>query len=248
MKKYFSITALAIITVFSLTFISCGGDDDDDVVNKKPIMLYVGEETRVPETTNLESENNFVAFATSNNKIKGFHVGETFVKTDGNVRIPIIVNWKYKTHDDPVIEWGCSQEYVKSRHKQGTLSSNSDSKNLVYEKAGHADIIAYSFENDKLEAVVTFVSTKWTLEYCNYLVERFLVVPYNYENETYYVLIDALEKENAKTLISLGKYNSNYLSCIYTKYPVSSNAKARLPQRDKSNNTKIKEIAEYLNK
>ena len=62
--------ALAIITVFSLTFISCGGDDDDDVVNKKPIMLYVGEETSVPETTNLESENNFVAFATSNNKIK----------------------------------------------------------------------------------------------------------------------------------------------------------------------------------
>ena len=79
MKKYFCIIALAIITVFSLTFISCGGDDDDDVVNKKPIMLYVGEETRVPETTNLESENNFVAFATSNNKIKGFHVGETFV-------------------------------------------------------------------------------------------------------------------------------------------------------------------------
>lgn len=243
--------AFAIITVFSLTFISCGGDDndDDDEVNKRPIMLYVGDETRLTTTTtNFESENEFVAFITSDYKVRGFHVGETFIKINGKERVPVIVNWKYNTHAVPVTEWGCTQEYVKARQKEGTLSAKSDSEYLIYEKAGHADYITYSFENGKLEAVVTFVSTKWTLEYCNYLVERFLVVPYNYENETYYVLIDALEKENAKTLISLGKYNSNYLSCIYTKYPVSSNAKARLPQRDKSNNTKIKEIAEYLNK
>ncbi len=198
-----------------VTLLSCSSDDDNEnKVNLSPISLYVDEETHVAGTSTLKSQNDFVAM-TSGNTVKGFHVGETYVATDKNERIPVEVKGKYNTYQEPITEWGCNRSYVQGKQTQGTLSSRSDEKSLIYENVGHASMLMYSFEGNKLKSIGSVVSTSYTEEFASYLAERFLMTSYEKDNDTYFIGIDGLKVEDAKTAVVLQVYNSNYLIAVY---------------------------------
>ena len=241
MNKYLKMMAFAVLSVFSLTILSCSDDDSEDTT---PIKLYVGDKTVVNDATNLESDNRFVATVTNDNNVVGSHVGETFIKVNGKKRIPVTVMGKFKTYDDPITDWGATQAQVKAKQKQGTLSEKSDNEILAYENAGHADLIAYFFKDGKLNAIITLVSTTWTSEFADYLLERYLMAPIERDNETYFVGMNALELSQASTMVLLQVYNAKYLSTYYTKNENNTKVKSRIP---KSERNKIEKIIKVLN-
>lgn len=253
-KKFFLYLMTSImVIVFSFGLTACGSDDDkDDDIDTTPITLYTGDKTFVKGATNIESENRFVALINSDNSVEGYHVGDTYLRVNGKSRIKVTVKGKFKTYDNPITEWGCSQSHVKSLQSQGTISSKSDGKYLIYENVGHADILAYSFENGKLESIVTMVSTIYTSEYASYMSERFFMIPYENDNDTYFIGVDALEVESANTLAMLQVYSTSYLSAVYmpaSKYlKNSSKAKGKAQTNSDLNKKHLSEIISHLNK
>lgn len=229
---------MATIALLSLGFVSCGSDDDDDDVNTSPITLYAGDKTAVSGATSIESENEFIVYIGKEDKsVNGFHVGEAFIKVNGKSRIPVTVKGKYHTYDEPVTEWGCSQSYVKSHQNQGTVSSKSDSKNLIFENVGHADVLMYSFEDGKLASIGAIVPTSYTSEFAGYMSERFLMIPYEKDNDTYFVGVDGLEIEKSNTFAMLQVYNYKYLIAVYmpsSKAKSSSSAKIKMMNKMKA--------------
>jgi len=231
-----SVFAIMMATTLSVGFASCSSDDDDKEIDTSPITLYAGNKTILEGANEVVSENSFIAFINNDKSIEGFHVGETFIKVNGKYRIPLTVKGKYNTHNDPVTNWGCSQSYVKSHQTQGTLSSKSTNEMLVYENVGHADLLGYSFENGKLNGIITMVKTAYTSEYAGYLAERYFMIPYETDDDTYFVGIDALETKDAKTFVMLEIYNATYLSTVYmpfSKASSSANSKSNVIKKMK---------------
>lgn len=96
---------------------------------------------------------------------------------------------------------------------------------------GNADVLMYTFENGKLSGVITMVSTAYTSEYAGYMAERFLMLPYETDANTYFIGADGLELTKANTVVVLEVYNYKYISAVYmpaNKY--SSSSKARIKE------------------
>lgn len=242
MKKenYLHLLTIMMVAMLSVGFASCGGDDDDDSIDTSPITLYAGDETSVNGASSIESENEFVVYiGKSDNSVNGFHVGNTFIKVNGKNRIPVTVKGKYHTYDDPVTEWGCSQDYVKSHQKQGTLNtSKSDSKSLIYENVGHADILMYNFENGKLKSIAVLVSTAYTSEYAGYLAERFLMIKLD-NSSVDYAGVDALDVDKAKTYVGLKIYSTSYLMGVYMPASDSKSSSAKISIENRLRSIKL---------
>lgn len=211
-----------------LGFSSCGSDDDDDnAIDTSPVTLYAGDKTVIDGASTVESENEFVAYVNKDLSIEGFHVGETYVKANGKSRVKVTVKGKYKTYDDPVTEWGCSQSVVRSRQTQGTLSSRSDDESLIYMNPGHASAVMYSFENGKLVSVGAVVSTAYTSEYAGYLSERYLMGETTYDGDTYFMGIDAMQLEDANTVVMMQVYSASQLVTVYMPASRANNSSAK---------------------
>lgn len=207
-----------ILAVMSLCTTACGSDDDDEKepsIDTSPISLLVEGQKTIQGADTISSSNKFVAYG-KGGTVYAWHVGETTLLVNGKNTIPITVRPLYHLYDDPILEWGCTKEYVKSHQKQGTLSTKSNDKILYYENAGAASFLAYSFENGKLKNVVAAVSTNHISQYVDFLTERFLMIPYYEGEETYFVGMDGLKTEDAKTVVMLQVYNIKYLAAIYT--------------------------------
>lgn len=213
--------ALCTVAFFSVSVMSCSSsnDDDDDGVSTAPITLKAGDKSTIAGAKTITSMNEFVAYITGNNEVTAFHVGETTLTVNDKKKIQLTVVPVYNLYDDPITKWGCDQSYVKSNQKQGTLTK-SDTNSLAYSDAGKSKGILYSFENGKLTSVGAVVSTTYTTEYANYLAERFFMIPYEHNNETYFVGIDGLEKAQANTVVILQVYD--YLNLIAVYMPANS--------------------------
>jgi hypothetical protein len=223
-KNYFYLLGIALVTMLSVSFVSCGKDkeeDKDDMIDTTPISLAVGSEKIITGADTIVSSNRFVAYGTKNT-VKAYHVGETSLLVNGKKTISISVYSTNYLYDNPVCEWGCSMDYVKSHQKQGTYSSKSTNEYLLYENAGGASGLAYSFENGALVAVLAFVSTNHTSTLGTYLAERYLMLPIYQGEKTYFAGIDAIDTDNAKTLVYMDVYNTKFWSVLYMKYDKNS--------------------------
>lgn len=217
-KKNFYVVTIIMVGVLCLNIISCSSDKEEDVViDTTPIMLYSGNDKTIQGAETITSSNEFVAYS-KGNVIHGDHVGEASLLVNGKYTISVNVLPKYTLYNDPICEWGCSKDYVKQRQKQGTLIK-SDEKNLGYENAGAATLLAYQFENGKLKSVAAIVSTTYASRYTDYLLERFMIVPYYEGENTYFVGIDGINVESSKTFVVMQVYNISYLATLYV--PIS---------------------------
>lgn len=87
MKKYLSFMAFAMMAVFSLAFVSCDDDDEDDISSEATIV-------GTWEVT-------YNSFSTSIKEIAGFEIGE--IEVDGfkvGDRITFFENGTYKAPDE----------------------------------------------------------------------------------------------------------------------------------------------------
>lgn len=230
MKKFDVLISLSA-AVLALGLTACSGSDDDSGVDTSAITLYAGDSIAVSGATAITSSDQFVAYVTKQNHVKGFHIGQTSVTVNGKYNIPVTVKGKYSFYDDPIVNWGCDEAYVKARQTQGTLSSSSTSELLIYENVGSAKYLFYYFENSKLKGVVAMVGTSYALSYENYLLERFIILPYESDSKIYFVGMNAMKLSEATTVDVLTVYNSSYLSNTYmqpTEYDSSSTSSAKI--------------------
>lgn len=214
-----------MLAVLALPFVtSCGSDDnDEDNVDTSPISIYSDGEKVIEWADTITSSNSFVAYATGN-KVSAFHVGETSLLVNGKHTISIKVKPLYNLYDDPVNNWGCTVDYVKSHQTQGTLSDKSTETTLTYENAGGASYLVYMFENGKLASIGAIVSTNHASTYGKYLAERYIMTTYYEGSKSYFIGIDGLTSETSTTFIRMEVSSANYITTIYV--PVSS-AKSR---------------------
>lgn len=214
-KNLFYLVTIVMVTMLSVGFVSCGGDDDEEAsIDVTPISLFAGNDKTIQGADTITSSNRYVAYA-KGNVVHGWHVGETTLLVNGKKTIPITVSPKYYLYDNPVCKWECNMDYVKNNQKEGALSSKSTNTMLLYEDAGAASILAYNFENGKLKSVLAVVSTKHASEYGSYLAERFLMLPYYKGEDTYFVGADAIDLDDASTVVMMEIYSVNQLVTVY---------------------------------
>lgn len=216
-KNLWYLMAIVIVVVFCGTTTSCSSsDDDNDGIDTSPISIYAGDTKTIMGAETITSQNEFVAYVTKDLSVRGYHVGETTLTVNEKKNIRITVNPKSTLYDDPVLKWGCDQSYVKNNQKQGTLSSKSDNEKLLYENVGKTGAyILYTFENGKMKSVGAVVSTAYTSEYATYLGERYFMLPYETQKDTYFIGIDAMSIEKAKSYVVLQVYTYTTLIAVY---------------------------------
>lgn len=238
--KLFSSVVLFII---SMTFnSSCSKDDKEDDIDTTPISLYVGDQKEIQGAKSLSSANDFIA-VTKDNTIEGFHVGKTRISVNNSKSIDITVKSIHNLYDDPVCNWGCTMNEVRQKQTQGKYSSRSDNDALIYENAGGASFIMYSFNNGKLKSVGVVVSTNHLSQFTDYLLDRFLMTTVYYGKDTYFAGIDGSSMEIAKTFVMMEVYNVDYMIALYT--PVSKTP-TRSAQDTSYTDEIIKEIKNRL--
>ena len=212
--RIWSMMMLSVMTLPMM--VACGGDDSDDGggIDTTPISLTAGKDKTIQGADTISSSNEFVAYGTKN-VVHGWHVGEATLLVNGKKTISISVLPMYHLYDDPVCNWGCNVNYVKSHQTQGTISSKSTDDNLIYENAGAASVLVYVFKNGALSSIGAVVSTNHTSQYTSYLSERYLMLPYYHGEDTYFIGADAIELDKAKTVAVLQVYSSTQLVTIY---------------------------------
>ena len=77
----------------------------------------------------------------------------------------------------------------------------------------------------QLSAVMAMVSTNHSSTLADYLGERYLLLPYYQGEKEYFVGMDGLDEEHAKTAVLLDLYNTSTWGVMYTN--ASSSSKAR---------------------
>ena len=102
-KNYFYLLGIALVTMLSVIFVSCGKDkeeDKDDMIDTSPIRLAVGSEKIITGADTISSSNRFVAYGTKNT-VKAYHVGETslLVQKSGDTEIFIYPGYDFKVID-----------------------------------------------------------------------------------------------------------------------------------------------------
>lgn len=227
LKNVLNLVTLIWAAIMSISFVACGSDEEKDVFEERdvveekdvvidttPISMRVGQEKTIYGADTITILNKLVAIS-SKNVVRGWHVGETTLLVNGSKSISLKVNPNYHLYDDPICNWGCDMNYVKSHQKEGTLSKTQDT-GLLYENAGAASYMIYTFENDKLKSVITLVSTNHMSSFIEFLTERYLLMPMYSGKDTYFAGIDNLNKEDAKTVVVMQVYNADYFATIYS--------------------------------
>ncbi len=236
--------SVLFICGMTLGLMACSSDDDeDDGVDTTPISMLAGNEKTISGADTITVANGFVAYS-KGNKLTAWHVGETSLLVNGRKTISLTVNPVYHLYDDPICNWGCSISDVRSHQKQGTLNSKSDNKMLIYENAGAASMLGYSFENGKLKGVVAMVSTNHTSSYASYLAERYLMLPYYEGEDTYFIGADNISLDDANTVVVMQVYSTQYLSTVYMPASQFSTRSGMCSYDSKS---MIKDVLQKLN-
>lgn len=238
-KNYFYLFEIVLLAMLSIAFVSCGDDDEEvaDDVDTTPITMIAGKDKVITGADTISTSNRFVAYGTKNT-VHAWHVGEATLLVNGKKSIKITVDPLYYLYDDPICMWGCSMDYVKQNQRQGKINSKSTSNILIYDNAGGATLLAYSFENDKLASVMTFVSTNHTSTLADYLGERYLLLPMYEGDKTRFFGMDALDTDDAKTSVLMDLADTKTWTVFYTN--------AQKTTRSNISNSKIKEDLKAL--
>lgn len=230
--KVLLLTALTLI--FSVSFISCGGDDDDSV-SFNNLNMTAGTSASIENGKGIdwESENEYIA-TVSNGTVNALRVGSVRITSDKG-SFTVTVSPSSDLYEEPCMKWGSSVSTVKSYMKGYTLVGEK-SNVLLYYGNGAATYIGYSFEDSKLKYSVAYIPTSYLDELVEFINERYV---YAYKGDDYlgYVSID----EEIAVLVSAQYLNSKYYyAVIYCDFTSSSSSNA--PARTIVENNALKSV------
>lgn len=226
------LTTLALI--LSVSFTSCGGDDDNSV-SFKNLNMTAGTSTSIENGKGIdwESENEYIA-TVSNGTVNALRVGSVRITSDKG-SFTVTVSPSSSLYEEPYMKWGSSVSTVKSYMKGYTLLGEKNNI-LLYYGNGAATYIGYTFENSKLDNSVAYIPTSYLDELVDFINERYV---YAYKGDDYlgYVSID----KKIAVLITAQNLNSKYYyAVLYCDFTSSSSSNA--PARTIAKNDALKSI------
>lgn len=201
-------------------FVSCSSSDDDEVqVDTTPIELPAGRSTIVTGAKTIEVADGFVA-QVEGDTVEGYHVGETYVTVNGNIRIPVTVTGG-DPGNVPTTEWGSSYEYVRNNQKKGLYGILSTKDSLMFLSVGNAEYYTYKFKDDKLVEADIIILKGLDNQFKDFLNLYFLELPTTKEG-VYYRGINALTIDKATTGVTMEDSEDSYLYYVIRYVPIQN--------------------------
>ena len=110
-----------------LVIAGCSKSEDGKLtLSANQVSLYSGDTKQVTVNDNAtwSSKSEFVAEVSEDGIIKGNHVGKTIITAtsdNGEALCEVVVNAKYSTYTEPVLEFGVDKATVKAKEKRTIL-------------------------------------------------------------------------------------------------------------------------------
>jgi hypothetical protein len=172
---------IVFISIFSFTFISCGSDEENDLLPINDVTLKYGQEWYINEVGNktITFGNDFIA-SFKDGKLYGDHVGQTSALTSDGRKFNVYVKSTVTIIKDLEIDWDKDEDWYVKNSPVGILQSNGNYYQPVYscQDASTKITYAYSFKPDsrKLKGAGIFVPVSYVSQLADYLKERFISV------------------------------------------------------------------------
>ena len=224
MKKVIYYFGFLIALFLNCGLIACSSDDDDNdkklTVSPESISMHYDEtqQLNAKGATNWKTSNDFVADVDSKGKVEARHIGKAqIVASNGksSATCNVTITPMYTLYDDPILNWGASISTIKSSVKKELVSSNATSLTYKYTIGSDPCIIAYSFKDNKLIAVMCVFDYAYYLQAGYYVLERYQ--PFSAQ-EGSYLFADAMNPEKANTIVEFSEYkngSTTYTSILY---------------------------------
>lgn len=213
MKKIFSVMLLAASFV-CLT--ACSGDDEEVRPN-----IPAGRDMKVGETYNLgykaqwESSNKYAATVNNEGIVSAVRKGIARIYSrQENLWCVVSVTPSYTLYNEPIMQWGISKNSLKSQ--KGTPDQES-SEVLTY-KTGNSvvPIEMYQYKNNELTSSAVAVKTTYTEEMVEHLIQRYVPVELDIENNHAYFVSPTPSGEIEMYVLNQ-LYNTSYWLVMYAK-------------------------------
>ena len=189
MKKIlFLMTAVLVIA-------GCSKSEDGKLtLSANQVSLYSGDTKQVTVNDNAtwSSKSEFVAEVSEDGIIKGNHVGKTIITAtsdNGEALCEVVVNAKYSTYTEPVLEFGVDKATVKAKEKRTILEDKTSTL------GSSAIALSYSY----------------TEEIAKFLSERYQVIGKDSDGAYYFINNDS-DKYNMGVRLSV---ESGFIMVVY---------------------------------
>lgn len=225
-------------SIFSFTFISCGSDDDKDLLPINDVTLQYGQEWYINEVGNktVTFDNDFIA-SFNDGKLCGDHVGQTSALTADGRRFNVSVKSTVTIIKDMEIDWNKDEDWYVQNSPVGVLQGNGNYNQPVYtcQDAVTKISYAYSFRNDnrKLKAAGILIPVSYVSQLAKYLKERFFSVSTEAISDVIFVEgFNAYTPEKATMAYGLSIPNTSYYQVTIINPKDVSSSKTRSPEND----------------
>ena len=156
MKKVLLVSMVALAGVSLSSCSSSSGDDEPFTMNERAITIQKGDKYTITHTgkASWSSEDTFVA-TVNDGEVTAKHVGETAIYAisgGSKSQCDVTVRGSYNYFREPLCKLNATPEDVMRYETRSLDTKRSDRTTLIYYPAMNEDIdvVAYSFENDKL--------------------------------------------------------------------------------------------------
>lgn len=215
---------LLIASLVSVT--SCDYIDD---LFTETVNIKVGESKTIESPNSTQwygewvSDNPFVAYAVGQ-KVYGNKVGKARFRavrssnpiyTTKSTEYVVNVFPSFTLFEDPIIQWGMSQEKLIS--KRGTPDSSNDNY-IFYNNGLNSNAVlmeGYEFVNGKLEASIVAINNEYYNDIHKHLDQRFRSAGTDDEGNWYYV---NAQYDADVTLIACVSYSEEYTLIVFYPY------------------------------
>lgn len=232
---------------------SCGGDDEDEILNYSDIEMVAGDVYTISSGSGWTSTNENVA-TVSGRKISALRVGTARIYNSVS-NFEVTVEPNYYTYMEPYMQWGASRSSVKSYMKGYTIYADEYDQLSFYGKYKET-LTIYSFENSKLYmcGVACSANDVTAEELSYYLAERYIYLGESEMSDgDTALLFSTIDRKNSivlmfsvldsGTILYMMYYMPASRSCSLEECSAMT-ASFATPLKDKAMINKVKELLE----
>ena len=208
------IVSILLILFLSTSLFSCGNDEPKSSIPATQ-NVYVGSHFNIGDDGNWVSSNKFVA-TVEDGFVKGVHVGECVISNGKQICIITVIPTSHFI-EEPTIEWGISKDQIISKYGDDYTSS----REIIGYLTNYPEttpLVMFGFINNWLSASAILVSTKYTDQMVDFLIERYQPIKMD-GYDSYFVNGYTPESTTLATKVSL--LNDDYWNVIYVPYSSS---------------------------
>ena len=208
------IVSILLILFLSTSLFSCGNDEPKSSIPATQ-NVYVGSDFNIGDKGNWVSSNEFVA-TVKDGVVKGVHVGKCVISNGKQICIITVIPTSHFM-EEPTIEWGVSKAQIISMYGDDYTSSG----NMIGYLTDYPEttpLVMFRFTNNKLSGSSIMVSTKYTDQMVDFLIERYQPIKMD-GYDSYFV--NGYTPESTTLAIKVSLLNEDYWNVIYVPYSSS---------------------------